>query len=334
MGLNGVGNQRQIREFSSNEEVKSNFFEQEQQNSVFEKIQNGKGNVTRYLDALNNPIPDRFEFGKLKNDISSPDDRLNSYPATTEPDETYVDKDGKDCKVFYNDDGSYQIEKSSDKLFDKLNGKNTIERYNKDGKLVQKQADGVVYSYDENGNLAKTTRQENGKTIVVLYNEDGSIQKEHETKKNSNGDETGTIKSYKEDGSLSHEIEYTKTPTGGTATSKYYKEDGSYIQLITNNKDGEDLTETEQIFDKHGNPISEIHEVGLTTIDDPISEVRDVPIPEGSPLYDLFFKHDVEPAKGNPIQNDNNNLFFKHDVEPNDNPIYIKSFQSIKQLKK
>lgn len=164
--------------------------------------------------------------------------KLHPHGPLDKADETYTDEDGKRCKVYKNDDGSYQVEKSNG-FFGRLFGQTEIEQYDANGNLVAKQVDGVTYYYDEDGNLTKTTDSKFGSTKVVLYNDDGSIKAEQERKLHPNGE-------------------------GSTTTKREYNEDGSYTQTVTTTHhelNGSSSTTTVQTFDKNGNPTSPAEEV-------------------------------------------------------------------------
>lgn len=172
---------------------------------------------------------------------------LHPHGPLDKADETYTDEDGKKCKVYKNDDGSYQVEKSNG-FFGRLFGQTEIEQYDANGNLVAKQVDGVTYYYDENGNLTKTTNSKFGSSTVVLYNEDGSIKAEQERKMHANGE-------------------------GSTTTKREYNEDGSYTQTVTTTHhelNGTSSTTTVQTFDKNGNPTSpaeEVHSHDISNLD-------------------------------------------------------------------
>ena len=163
---------------------------------------------------------------------------LHPHGILDKPDEVYTDENGVKCKVYKNDDGSYQVEKSNDFL-GRLFGKTEIEQYDANGNLIAKQKDGVTYFYDENGNLTKTSEGSLSAGKVVLYNEDGSIKAESESKLHPNGE-------------------------GRTVTKKEYNEDGSYTQTVQTmdySLSGTNTKTTVQTFDKNGNPTSAAEEV-------------------------------------------------------------------------
>lgn len=168
--------------------------------------------------------------------------KLNSHPLLSKCDDIYRDEDGKLCRVYKNDDGSYQIEKVRGLgIFDSLFGKTEIEQYDANGNLVAKQKDGVTYYYDSEGNLTKKSeRKKIGTDSATLYNKDGSVKAEIEISVNTQG-------------------------TGFNTTTKEYNEDGSYTQTTTTTTSsfstGTQVKTVKQEFDKNGNPISEPQEV-------------------------------------------------------------------------
>ena len=200
---------------------------------------------------------------------------ISLYPTKLYPhgpldkaDETYTDQDGKKCKVYKNDDGSYQVEKSNG-LLGRLFGQTEIEQYDANGNLVAKQADGVTYYYDENGNLTKTVNSKFGSSTVVLYNEDGSIKAEQEKKLQANGE-------------------------GSTTTTREYNEDGSYTQTVMNvhhELNGSSSTTTVQTFDKNGNPTSPAKEVDSQNISN-----LDI---DGDKIREIFEKYKEKYGTGN-----------------------------------
>lgn len=164
--------------------------------------------------------------------------QLYPHGILDKPDEVYRDEEGKKCKVYKNDDGSYQIEKSNT-LLGRLFGNTEIEQYDANGNLIAKQKDGVTYYYDEDGKLTKTSKGNFSSGTVVLYNEDGSVKAESESKMHPNGE-------------------------GKTITTREYNENGSYtekVQVINYSLSGTQTKATVQSFDKNGNPTSPAEEV-------------------------------------------------------------------------
>ena len=251
------------------------------------EVQDSQVEESQLFD-LNSEVSSLNYVGGLKTDMSGlyKPSSLNGkslMPTSLHPhgilekaDETYVDEDGNKCKVYKNDDGSYQVEKSNG-FFGRLFGKTEIEQYDADGNLVAKQKDGVTYYYDENGNLTKTSQGNMASGTVVLYNEDGSISAESKTQMHPNGQ-------------------------GTTTTVNKYNEDGSYTQTVqtyTYSLHGSETTTTQQTFDKNGNPTSPAEEVDSANylIDDtdvqPMSEEDKKAILEKLQIY----SNEVDPNK-------------------------------------
>jgi len=242
--LKGVGNHAETKKVTENSEQHKSGSAggiNEQEKSIFSSLKVNTQGLTA-SDYLNNPklynpkfnILNKTEINSTSNKLDFPDSKLTAHSALDEADETYKDENGNICNVYYNEDGSYQIERdNSNPYLLKISNDTTIEKYDKDGNLIAKQEGNKLTTYNKDGSVAKTTEYKLGKDVVTLYNKDGSINTKTEYNKL-----TGNIESteYNEDGS------YT--------TTTY---DQGRLNIGIN---ADKATKTECKYDKDGNLIS------------------------------------------------------------------------------